>query len=64
MEKKFLGDIAFIMIGIILIIIIIPILIGFGIATLFRLTGDLYYTTVLLIPIFSWIVMGALYYIK
>lgn len=64
MAKKFLGDIAFVMIGIILIIIVIPILIGFGIAILLEPTGDLYYATVLLVPIFSWIVMGALYYIK
>lgn len=58
---NFLGELAIILIGLVLAIIVGPIIIGLIIATLFNLTGTSYYAIIIIVTLLSWLIVATYY---
>jgi len=62
MTDGFLGEIAILLIGLILLIVLIPIIVGMLIAWALGTTGSLYYMIVMLVAVASWLMFVLWYY--
>lgn len=60
---EFLGDLGLILLGIVLAIVLIPLLIGFGVAFLCGFEGLFFFGVIIGIAVIIWSILGVIYYV-
>ena len=61
-DDGYLGKFGLVLLGLVLLLIFLPIVIGVGISLLTGATGIAYYTVVILVAVVMWLLLGILFW--